>query len=157
MQLRIRPANAFDLPAILAIERTSFASAWTAQSFQAELDSPHSRLWVAAASHAPRRIIGYICFHWLVDEIYILNLAVATGFRGQGVASALLRLALRWGRRHGGKKAALEVRASNKEAVSLYECFGFRPVHVRENYYGLGSPALVMTRLLSPPPGHSEI
>ncbi len=64
-------------------------------------------------------------------EREILNLAVDPTQRLRGVAHALLRAEL------GREKTRwfLEVRASNKGAIALYQKAGFRVAGRRESYY----------------------
>jgi ribosomal-protein-alanine N-acetyltransferase len=62
------------------------------------------------------------------DEIEILNLAVATSFRRQGIAKALLSAVPQAG-------IFLEVRASNLPARALYRSAGFTEIGIRKAYY----------------------
>ncbi len=60
-------------------------------------------------------IAGFLVYRRIVDESEILNLAVASPFRRQGVAGALIR---RLATNHTGD-ILLEVRASNSPALAL--------------------------------------
>jgi ribosomal-protein-alanine N-acetyltransferase len=65
------------------------------------------------------------------DESELLNLAVAPEFRRRGLATLLLDdLAMR----HPGD-IFLEVRESNKAALSFYQAFGFETLGRRPEYY----------------------
>jgi ribosomal-protein-alanine N-acetyltransferase len=130
-----------DLPAVLAIEETSFLSPWTRASFLHELHSPHSQLTVAER-HG--EVIGYLCCWYVADEVHILDIAVHPHSRRQGVGECLLRRALVIGQQKGAQSATLEVRRSNLPAIALYEKFGFRQVAVRRGYYTNGEDALLM-------------
>ena len=64
-----------------------------------------------------------------------MNVAVSDALRRQGIAGKLLTEAMRRGREQGISDYTLEVRKSNKAAVSLYEGLGFRTEGVRKDYY----------------------
>jgi RimJ/RimL family protein N-acetyltransferase len=59
-----------------------------------------------------------------------LGMAVAAGWRGRGVGTALLAEAVARAREAGAHKIALQVWPHNAAALALYERFGFR----REGY-----------------------
>jgi len=65
----------------------------------------------------------------------ILNLAVAPEYRRRGLASRLLGLVLKIGKRLGVARVFLEVRESNVAARALYCRQGFGQVGVRKGYY----------------------
>ena len=56
----------------------------------------------------------------------IQNIGVVPGHRGQGLATALIDLALRGFAAEGAVRASLEVTADNWRAVRLYQKLGFR-------------------------------
>lgn len=130
-----------DLPAVLAIEESSFLSPWTQASFLHELHSPHSQLMVAEQQG---EVIGYVCCWYVADEVHILDIAVHPQSRRQGAGERLLQHALVVGQQKGAQSANLEVRRSNLPAIALYEKFGFRQVAVRRGYYTDGEDALLM-------------
>jgi ribosomal-protein-alanine N-acetyltransferase len=140
-EIRLRSLVEKDLPAVLAIEETSFLSPWTRASFLHELHSPHSHLTVAEQQG---EVIGYTCCWYVADEVHILDIAVRPESRRQGVGECLLRHVLVVGRQKGAQSANLEVRRSNLPAIALYEKFGFRQVAVRQGYYTNGEDALLL-------------
>jgi len=130
-----------DLPAVLAIEKTSSPLPWTRAAFLHELGSPHSQLIVAERQGA---ILGYICSWHVADEVQILAIAVHPEARRQGIGERLVHHVLSIGQRKGAQSANLEVRRSNLPAIALYQKFGFREVAVRRRYYADGEDALLM-------------
>jgi|OpeIllAssembly_1097287.scaffolds.fasta_scaffold81093_2 GNAT superfamily N-acetyltransferase len=58
--------------------------------------------------------------------IYVHSLFVLPAARRRGVGRALVRHALRWGRRQAAGGAELGMAAANRSARALYESFGFR-------------------------------
>jgi ribosomal-protein-alanine N-acetyltransferase len=118
--MKIRSATAGDLPAIAAIQAASPEAAQWAPGEYPSL--------VAVIQN---RVAGFLVIRQTGPEREILNIAVAPEFRRRGVARGLLaeELASTPGPRF------LEVRASNRAAIQLYESVGFRACGVRQNYY----------------------
>ncbi|MBI5043296.1 MAG: ribosomal protein S18-alanine N-acetyltransferase [Nitrospirae bacterium] len=123
-----------DIDEVLKIEHASFSTPWSREMFFCELtDHPFSYLYVA--KDEKKKILGYICYWLVFDEMNILNLAVDERYRQSGIGSSLLRFVLEDGADKGAQNVILEVRCSNIAALELYEKFGFRQVAVRKNYY----------------------
>jgi len=94
--------------------------------------------------------VAYCAFRIVADEMEVLGLAVAPGWRRQGLGRWLLRLALSRGRREGAGTAFLEVRPSNEPAIHLYRAAGFHEHGRRPGYYkDPVEDALVLARALS--------
>lgn len=142
----IEPATPADLDAVLEIERHSFHSAWTRETFEKELATPHARIDVWRDERG--RVLAFHNY-WLVavsGEVHVLSIATHPDHRRRGLGGQLLVHALAAGRAIGTTLATLEVRKGNAPAIALYERLGFRTVHVRSRYYADGDEdALVMT------------
>ncbi len=143
-------AAASDIAALLDIENQSFRSPWPRQHFQSELDQPHSCILLAQQQvPAPRSIVGYIVFWLIIDEMHILNLAVSPCYRRQGIARSLILEAIRQAQAKHCQTAWLEVRPSNRAALSLYQSLGFEQVMTRKKYYSdTGEDAFILSRTL---------
>ncbi len=125
-----------DLPEILAIEKESFVSPWSAGMFAGELKVAHSQCLVARLSSNKRSIIGGYLIFWIVaDEAHLHNLAVKKEFRRQGLASGFMNVMKDISRQAGVKAQTLEVRESNTEAIKLYRKCGFVVKGRRPLYY----------------------
>ncbi len=137
--LRIEPVRPDEIDRLLAIERESFTVPWTRKMFEAEITgNPFSRLDVARLpdTHTGEsRLIGFVCYWVVFDELHLLDVAVEPAFRRRGVGRRLVAHALARGAEQGVKRAMLEVRLSNHAAQRLYEGFGFRTVGTRPKYY----------------------
>jgi ribosomal-protein-alanine N-acetyltransferase len=146
---RMRPE---DLDEVLAIERASFSMPWSRGAFLYEMQQNRvARCWVARDE--AMRIVGYLCLWEVSDEIHVTNVAVRPDARRKGIARSLLGTVLEDARARRFKLVVLEVRPSNRQAVSLYESFGFRVVGRRRGYYyDTGEDALVMEVALRPEP-----
>ena len=58
-------------------------------------------------------------------HVAMLTIAVADGWRGRGVGTALMDALEEWARRAGVRKLQLHVRAGNDEAIALYRRLGY--------------------------------
>lgn len=160
---RIRDATHADLPAIVAIDRASFAQPWLPRSFERALRDEKTIALVAQAHTAITRtskattgeettdgeIIGYGIAYTVGDEGEIATLAVAASARGRGLGAALLRTLLRrCAAQAGARQVFLEVRAGNVAAQRLYERCGFAPAGLRRRYYADGEDAILMRTTL---------
>lgn len=137
-----------DLDLVLSIERVSFSTPWSRRAFLYELkENRAARCWAARVAG---ELVGYLCLWEVGSELHITNLAVHPAWRRQGIARALLGAILEDARRRGLSVAFLEVRPTNREALSLYERFGFHVIGRRKGYYfDTGEDALVMEADLS--------
>lgn len=126
-----------DIDTVLDIEAVSFPSPWSRASFEGEIAEETSRSLVIKKKQQeePDRVIAYLFFRLLQDEIYIMNLAVDPASRRCGVATFLLEHSLKQARRYGAKKVFLDVRVSNDSAIKLYKKMGFCEVGRRQRYY----------------------
>jgi ribosomal-protein-alanine N-acetyltransferase len=136
-----------DMDQVMAIEQESFSMPWSKNLFLSEFRSPLvSTLLVALAGGQARTVLGYLVFWIVADEMHILNLAVRSENRQQGIARSLVLAGLIHAYAKGARRAFLEVRTSNTAAQRLYASLGFTGTSVRRDYYD--SPvedAVVMT------------
>ena len=80
-------------------------------------------------------LLGYIVWLKVVDVADILNLLVFPEHRKSGKATALLLATIDTLKQTGIKTFYLEVKKSNKQAISVYEKVGFKVVREIKNYY----------------------
>ena len=139
LDVHVHPFHSRDLDDVLAIEQEAFSEPWTRGMFEAELlGNPFSR-FLGAFCHGEmppaKRLLGYICYWVVFDELRLMNLAVRPDHRRQGIASHLVRHAVEEGIAHGTTRALLEVRAGNRLAQKLYQTLGFQQYGRRRAYY----------------------
>jgi len=132
-----------DLDEVLAIERLSFSMPWSRGAFLYEMQQNRAaRCWVMREDGS---VVAYVCLWEIADELHITNIAVHPSQRRRGLGRTLLGGVIEDGRERGLRVVVLEVRPSNREALPLYESFGFRVVGRRRGYYyDTGEDALVM-------------
>ena len=129
----IRPATLADVDSIWQIETRSFANPWHPQTFHSLISRGRAHVLVAEAPEAG--VVGYAVLWWVMDQGELANLAVAEGFRGRGMGSALLDRILADAEANQVESLFLEVRMSNERAFDLYRSRGFSQVAVRRDYY----------------------
>ena len=141
-EVRLRPFVESDLPQVLEIEQASFPLPWKGEFFLTELHHPHGWLWVAEKDGT---IVGYLCGWFVADEGEILRVAVHPSSRRCGFGKVLLEEAIVIAGQRGVRTLHLEVRVSNRAAITLYNLCGFHEVGSRRRYYENGEDALLMT------------
>lgn len=137
------PAHA---PLLAVMHRAVFPHApWNVAAFLSLLGQPGMLGLLHEAG-------GFLLVRAVLDEAEIITLgAVETR---QGIASALLREALRRLRAAGVHTLYLEVAAGNAPARALYDRFGFALTGRRKAYYENGDDALTMRLELDAPLVH---
>jgi ribosomal-protein-alanine N-acetyltransferase len=131
-----------DIENVIAIERASFQFPWSTRFFLDELQVDCARSILAEVEG---RIVGYVLFWFLPEEVDIHNIAVHPNFRRQGIGRLLLEQVVAAARRQDRVRVTLDVRFSNAPAQNLYRSFGFVTRGVRKGYYSdNGEDALVM-------------
>ena len=130
-QLKIRRLTYADLPQVIAIERRAFPTPWSLAMFVLELSKPSG---ICLAATREERVVGYlVCSRY--DRVWhVMNVAVDDRQLRQGIATALLTKLFGIADRPG-EQYTLEVRESNRGAISLYESFGFKSAGLRPGYY----------------------
>ena len=132
--IRIRPAEEKDLPRIAVMEKLYFSLPWSEKMLRESLHQAQYTMLVAEDC-TDGEIAGYVTLLNAAGEGNIMNVAVSDAMRRQGIAGKLLTEVMQRGREEGICDYTLEVRKSNKAAVSLYEGLGFRTEGVRKDYY----------------------
>ena len=146
----VRRARKSDLDSVEAVEQSSFdvdrfsrsalkrlLAAMTADCRVAEIDG---------------KVVGYVAVLFragtFVARVY--SIAVDPAYRGRGVAQGLIAGAEQAARVRGSRSLRLEVRASNKAALSLYERAGFTFLERKPGYYQNDEGALRLEKRLEP-------
>lgn len=140
-EVRLRPFVESDIPQVLEIEQESFSLPWKEEFLLTELHRTHGCLWVAEKDGT---IVGYLCGWFVGDEGEILRVAVHPSSRRCGVGQGLLDKIIGAAGQRGVRTLHLEVRVSNRAAITLYKCCGFHEVGRRRRYYENGEDALLM-------------
>lgn len=152
--IHIRPATAADIDDIERLEKLSFGEqAWDRDLIEAYLlasteDPSRVPCFVAfaKAANGKTEIAGYtIGCTGGKDNGMILDLAVSPEFKGLHLGRKLLKRVSESLKNAGASELTLEVEATNKAAITLYESVGFVKDHLMPDYYGKTRDAYWMT------------
>ena len=150
--LWLERATAEDPPALAALEAECHTHPWSESQFQEEVafGLPNVLLVLRCAVSEAERwrgIRAYSVYRVVIDEMHILNVAVAPGWQRRGLARWILGFSMGKAARSGARRALLEVRRGNRKALSLYESLGFVQVGLRSDYYSDPSEHAVVLAL----------
>ena len=139
------------LERVVAVEASAYTHPWTPGNFRDALASGYQvQLLVAGDA-----VLGYFVAMQVLDEVHLLNIAVAPAAQGQGCARLLLDTLDNWSRLQKAQWLWLEVRESNTRARAIYERHGYRQVGARKRYYpvhhGERETAIIMSMPLYGP------
>jgi ribosomal-protein-alanine N-acetyltransferase len=142
--MRIRRAEARDLPSILAIEEASFSRdlVFPAETVSFLLDE--ATTLVAEDGDRAGFVGGFVRGGWGK----VVTRDVLPERRGKGVGRRLMEALEKEFRSSGASFTLLEVAAENRGAVALYAKIGYAKVAVLEGYYGTGKDAFLMMKRL---------
>ncbi|HZK18530.1 MAG TPA: ribosomal protein S18-alanine N-acetyltransferase [Clostridia bacterium] len=121
------------IPEVRDIEEASYTAPWSESAFTYEVLHNHVADYIVALFG--NQVIGYAGMWTILDEAHITNIAVAPDWRSRGVGFMLVKELMRRAVSIGLKKMTLEVRPSNKYAISLYKKLGFKEYGLRKRYY----------------------
>jgi ribosomal-protein-alanine N-acetyltransferase len=159
--LRVRQANAEDVPAMIDLERqVQNAAHWSRQRYE-DLFRTNPRLsnrivWVVEGDNQAQSekltpnasgILAFLVAHFVSAEWELENIAVDASARRGGIGTRLLRELITHARTEQGEHIFLEVRQSNQSARALYEKVGFEQAGVRKNYYADPTEDAILYRL----------
>jgi ribosomal-protein-alanine N-acetyltransferase len=131
----IRRMKAGDLPSVREIEVLSFSNPWSENTFRGEIQNTSISYPLVVILKPDGRVIGYIIFWHVREDVQINNIAFHPDYRGRGLGEALTRHIIEKVRKAGATFVTLEVRPSNTPAVRLYKKLGFEILGTRKNYY----------------------
>ncbi len=152
LPVELRALTLDDLPQVMALEVRAFKHPWTVDLFRSELNNSWSTILLAEhLDGSARRLVGFIVFWVVHDEVHVLNVASDPDLRGRGIARTLLDECVSRARAARAVLLTLEVRRSNANALRLYERYGFRRVGVRPKYYADENEDAIVMQLDLPP------
>ena len=129
----VRPFRSTDAKALAKIlQNATEAAQWPLESYERMTQLPGA---VALVCETNAGVTAFLIARQVADEAEVLNLAVLTEARRQGLASALLAATMNQFRNSGVLRIFLEVRESNQPAIAFYAKHCFTPTGRRKAYY----------------------
>lgn len=120
-----------DLDAAFAIEQRSHAFPWSEKTFA----SNQGERYLNYQLRVDGVLAAFAITQLVLDEATLFNLAVDPAFQRRGLGLQLLQHLIAELEARGVMTLWLEVRASNRRAIALYERLNFNEVSIRRNYY----------------------
>lgn len=136
-KMDFRKLDSDGLPDIMLVERSAFTMPWSAAMVRDSLSAAHTEAYGMYNEHD--EIIGYVIYSMVLDELELLSMAIRLTCQQQGWGTLLLQQVITNAKQHQAKSIYLEVRRSNKIALSLYKKAGFEIIGERKNYYPIAT------------------
>ena len=124
--------NQSHVAAIAELESICFSDPWSVNSISSEVENPLS-LWLVAMDGD--HLVGYVGSQSVLGWADMMNLAVSPDYRCQGIGRELVQRLIDQLKANDVTCLTLEVRASNENAIKLYNSLGFVEVGKRPGYY----------------------
>jgi ribosomal-protein-alanine N-acetyltransferase len=143
--MTVRAWTEEDVKEIARLEAECFSDPWTEGMLADTLRFPIYHTFLAEEGG---QVCGYGCIILLFEDAELANIAVAPTHRGQGVGKRILEEMHAYAKARGAERMLLEVRVSNRNAIGLYEKYGYERYGLREHYYADGEDAYLMQKKL---------
>ena len=142
-QFNFRPTLLEDIDELLPINFEAFGEKhWSRDIFVREMDNQYSIYYTVTDKN--NKILAFIGFWIILDEMHVMTLAVSSEAKRQGIAEALLLMSLRDSFKARVRSVTLEVKANNEPAIALYDKYQFKKQGMRPKYYPDGQAALLL-------------
>ena len=132
LNVQIRWLIRRDMAEVLDIERASFEFSWTEEDFLCCLRQRNCIGMVAEHDH---RIVGFMIYELHKSSLRILNFAVASGLRRQGVGNQMIGKLIDKLSQQRRQEIVLEVRETNLSAQLFFRTQAFRAFCVLRGHY----------------------
>lgn len=146
---QIKPITIENIDQVIALEKDLFKNPWSRASYFQELACDGAYIYGIVSEHPGQlpQVMAYICFRIILNEMHLFKIGVAHKWQQRGLAAHLFRQSMKQAAARGAEAVYLEVRPSNKPAISLYRKLGFTEIGRRVRYYPeTNEDALVMMK-----------
>ncbi len=130
-----RKACDADIPDLVKLCKECVAEVWSERAFKSELEKGSAVIKAVDDG----KIVGFGVLEKSLDFGYLHLLAVADGYRRQGIAKLILEHLHNEAKGDNIDNILLEVRCSNEGAISLYKAMDYKVIACRKGFYS--SPA----------------
>jgi len=144
-KLTIRKFLPSDIDKIVEIEKASFRQGAYSKTRLENLSKKHPNDFLVAQL-ADKKVGYIIAYNKAGGWIDFVSLAVDKKYQKLGIGKKLVVFVLNRFRKKGLKKASLEVRTTNKRAISFFQNLGFKTTKVIKRYYRDGEDAYLMEK-----------
>ncbi|GIX04088.1 MAG: hypothetical protein KatS3mg113_1094 [Planctomycetaceae bacterium] len=131
-----------DMVEVLSIEQQCFEWAWTEEDF---LTCLRQRNCIGMVAEYQERVVGYMIYELLPDELHLLHIAVTPRVQRQGVGTQMVEKLKHKLTQQRRSEIRIEVRESNLAAQLFLRSQRFRATHVLRGFFAdSGEDAYVM-------------
>ena len=123
-----------DLDSVMHVEQRANSHGWSRRTFHDSLDLNYE-CWVIVEPYTNGDTIAHAVLGFGVECAELYNISVDPTHQGRGIGRMLLNHMLERSRTEPIDRIYLEVRVSNRRAITLYESLGFKQVGYRKGYY----------------------
>lgn len=106
---------------------------WNASSLFQDINNNKNALYIMVRDG--RIGVGFIGAWFSGDEAHVTNVAVIPSYQGKGIGTFLMKQMEEVAIKENKTFFSLEVRVSNKKAITLYEKLGYEAVKIKKRYY----------------------
>ncbi|OGI95379.1 hypothetical protein A2917_02330 [Candidatus Nomurabacteria bacterium RIFCSPLOWO2_01_FULL_42_17] len=129
-----------DLETFFALEQKLAGSTYWPETTKEQISGGNKFFYMVKIGD---KIVGQIQYEKQEDNVVYLNvLGIDPDFQGKGLGKEAMKQFL--SKVSDASKIWLVTHPENKAAVKLYESFGFKITERKENYFGNGTPRVVM-------------
>ena len=121
-----------DMQEVLAIEAESFEFPWSEEEF---IRCLRQRNCIGMVAELNDQIVGYMIYELHKNRLHVLNFAVDTTGRRQGVGAKMISKLIGKLSPQRRSRILLEVRETNLAAQLFFRAQGFRAVSVLRDFY----------------------
>lgn len=153
-RVRVRRADAADIPVMIELESQSPAAAhWSRQQYEGlfvatgDQQRAERLAWVAEDESEAPEVLAFLVAHRVDSEWELENIVVARSARRRGAGTRLLGEFVGHARAEQGRGIFLEVRESNQSGRALYRKAGFEETGFRKSYYSNPTEDAILCRL----------
>lgn len=130
--MTLSPATPADIPLMYAIEQKANAYPWPHSAF---LSCQGGNYFSYVLRDDNETLLGFYIGQSIAEQAELFNICVAPQHQGKGYGRQLLQHFVDQIVARQAIEAWLEVRVSNKPAITLYEKVGFIQTGIRSAYY----------------------
>lgn len=133
--IEIREDDEEQLLDIVSLGEKIFQNSWNEQMIATSMYGTYDTVLTAVDASKDNVLVGYCIFTAPCEDCELLRIAVDEKYRHKGIGSMLIDAMIKRCIKNKGENIFLEVRESNKPAISLYESVGFDEISRRKDYY----------------------
>jgi len=92
--------------------------------------------------------VGFLSLINMLEAVEVLSIWIRPDFQRQGYGKKMMRYAEEFAKKLGKKKMMLVTNPKNLPAISFYKSIGYSTVKKIDNFYGDGTPRLLLEKML---------